>query len=38
LWTFCWGWPRTTVLPISISRVARITGLSHYIWPQDYGF
>jgi hypothetical protein len=28
LGTICLGWPRTTVLPISASQVARITGVS----------
>jgi hypothetical protein len=25
LWTICPGWPRTLILPISASQVARIT-------------
>jgi hypothetical protein len=29
LWTICLGWPWTTILPISASWVARITGISH---------
>jgi hypothetical protein len=28
--TFCPGWPLTTILPISTSQVAKITGLSHH--------
>jgi hypothetical protein len=31
-WTFCWGWPGTTILPISASQVARITSVSPYTW------
>jgi hypothetical protein len=27
LWTICPGWPRTTVLPISASQVARLIGV-----------
>jgi hypothetical protein len=27
--TNCWGWLWTTILPISASQVARITGISH---------
>jgi hypothetical protein len=33
LWTICLGWVRTAVLLISASWVARITGVSHRIWP-----
>jgi hypothetical protein len=29
---FCPGWPQTTVLLISVSLEARITGMSHHIW------
>jgi hypothetical protein len=29
LWTICSGWSQTTVLLISASQVARITGMSH---------
>jgi hypothetical protein len=28
-WTVCLGWPRTKILLISASQVARITGVSH---------
>jgi hypothetical protein len=28
-WTICPGWPRTEILPISASHVARIMGVSH---------
>jgi hypothetical protein len=31
-WTICWGWLWTTILPISASQVARITGVSHRAW------
>jgi hypothetical protein len=27
-WTICPGWPQTLILPISVSQVARITGVS----------
>jgi hypothetical protein len=27
--TICLGWPQTVILPISVSQVARITGVSH---------
>jgi hypothetical protein len=27
--TICPGWPGTSILPISSSQVARITGMSH---------
>jgi hypothetical protein len=27
--TFCHGWPQNTILPISASRVAGMTGMSH---------
>jgi hypothetical protein len=30
LWTICPGWPRTVILLISASWVARITGMSHW--------
>jgi hypothetical protein len=30
LQTICLGWPRTTTLPISTSRVARIAGMNHW--------
>jgi hypothetical protein len=29
---FCQGWPWSTILPISASQVARITGLNHLVW------
>jgi hypothetical protein len=29
LGTICLGWPPTSLLPISASQVARITGMSH---------
>jgi hypothetical protein len=29
---FCLGWPQIVVLPISVSRIARITDMSHSIW------
>jgi hypothetical protein len=29
---FCLNWPRTVILPNSVSQVARITGVSHCIW------
>jgi hypothetical protein len=31
--TFCLSWPWTTILPISASLVAGITGVSHHTWP-----
>jgi hypothetical protein len=34
LQTLCWGCSRTSVLPISTSQVARITGLKHWCWPR----
>jgi hypothetical protein len=30
--TFCPDWPLTTVLLISVTRVARIAGMSHHTW------
>jgi hypothetical protein len=42
LLTFCLGWPRTVILPISESQVAVITGMSHpaekykYLWENVY--
>jgi hypothetical protein len=30
-WTVCPGWPQTSILSISASQVARITGMTH-IW------
>jgi hypothetical protein len=30
--TICPGWPQTSILPISASQVARITGVSHRHW------
>jgi hypothetical protein len=27
--TICPGWPQTVILPISVSQIARITGVSH---------
>jgi hypothetical protein len=32
LGTVCLGWPRTWTLLISVSQVARITGMSHQTW------
>jgi hypothetical protein len=32
---FCLGWPQITILPISASQVARITGLSHWFLAKD---
>jgi hypothetical protein len=32
LWTFCLGWPWTVILLI-VSQVSRMTGVSHYAWP-----
>jgi hypothetical protein len=29
-WNSCLGWPRTTILPISTSQVARIIRVSHF--------
>jgi hypothetical protein len=26
----CWGWPRTVILPISASQVAKIIDMSHW--------
>jgi hypothetical protein len=31
--TFCHSWPQTVILLISTSQVARITGVSHHVWP-----
>jgi hypothetical protein len=28
--TVCPGWPQTAILPISISQIARITGMNHW--------
>jgi hypothetical protein len=32
-WTFCPGCPWTMILPISACQIARITGVSHCVWP-----
>jgi hypothetical protein len=31
-------WPRTSILPVSVSQVARITGVSPGAWPGVYFF
>jgi hypothetical protein len=31
-WTISWGWLCTSILPISATWVARITGVSHRVW------
>jgi hypothetical protein len=34
--TICLGWPRTVILPISVSQVSRLTGMScWHLAPQD---
>jgi hypothetical protein len=33
--TFCWGWPQITILLISTSQVARITGVTHPPAPNN---
>jgi hypothetical protein len=30
LWTLCPGWPRTWILLISASKIAHISGMSHW--------
>jgi hypothetical protein len=35
---FCLGWPWTTILLISASQVARITGVSHWCLPHMLNF
>jgi hypothetical protein len=34
--SICPGGPQTTILPISASQVARITGMSHQYWLDQY--
>jgi hypothetical protein len=34
---FPWGWPQTSIFPISASQVARITGMSHWCLAEKSG-
>jgi hypothetical protein len=36
--TICPGWPQTSILPISASHVARVTGLSHQLQAREHFF
>jgi hypothetical protein len=37
-WNICQCWPQTSILPISASQIARITGMSHCTQRSSYGF